>query len=165
MYGFSNREAKSRDVAPVITVQPHHAILSPDLPVTFGVAAAGVPAPAFQWRFKGAAIADATSPTYAITAVSTALAGAYDVIVANRAGSITSVVAQLPWVCPWSIQASRRTPSRFGRVTSAATSRSPAGMRWAATASIRLPMAAVPLPITAPFPTASRLPCCRRTGR
>ncbi|MEK7676894.1 MAG: hypothetical protein AAB676_13760, partial [Verrucomicrobiota bacterium] len=93
VYGFSNREAKSRDVAPVITVQPHHAILSPDLPVTFGVAAAGVPAPAFQWRFKGAAIADATSPTYAITAVSTALAGAYDVIVANRAGSITSVVA------------------------------------------------------------------------
>jgi len=66
--GFANREAVSRFVAPTITTQPHTAIVTPGLPVTFTVAANGLPAPTYQWRFNGTKIAGATNSTYAVGA-------------------------------------------------------------------------------------------------
>jgi hypothetical protein len=95
VYGFSNREAISRDVAPVIIVQPQSAIVSPDISLTLSTVANAVPSPTFQWRFNGQNIAGATADSYTIDATSAATAGAYDVVVANRAGSVTSVVAQV----------------------------------------------------------------------
>jgi hypothetical protein len=66
--GFANREAVSRFVAPVITTQPHTAIVTPGLPVNFTVLANGLPAPTYQWRFDGTNIDGATNATWAIGA-------------------------------------------------------------------------------------------------
>ncbi|PYI82525.1 MAG: hypothetical protein DME26_17350, partial [Verrucomicrobia bacterium] len=94
VYGFANREAESRFVAPIISAHPQSAIVSPDVSVTFNVTASGVPLPTYQWRFGGAAIADATNSSHSFVAASTN-AGNYDVIVSNTAGSVTSLVARL----------------------------------------------------------------------
>ncbi|HEY5913299.1 MAG TPA: immunoglobulin domain-containing protein [Verrucomicrobiae bacterium] len=95
VYGFSNREAQSRFVAPIITAQPKSVIVSPDLSVQFSVAASGVPLPAYQWRFNGGAIANATDTAYTLPSATLADVGNYDVVVSNRAGMVTSVVAHL----------------------------------------------------------------------
>lgn len=95
LYGFSNREAVSRNVAPAITQQPASTTVSQGLPVLFSVAASGFPTPTYQWRFNGTEIPNATDATYNIAQATTQTAGGYDVIVANSLGSVTSVVARL----------------------------------------------------------------------
>jgi hypothetical protein len=94
-YGFSNRKAVSGHEAPTISAQPKSVIVSPDVAVSFSVVAVGVPTPAYQWRFKGAALADKTDATLSLPTVSAADAGGYDVIVSNVSGVVTSAVAQL----------------------------------------------------------------------
>ena len=95
VYGFANREAVSRFVAPAITAQPKSQIVSPDLPVTFSVAATGLPLPAYQWRFNGVAIPNATDATLTLPGVTAVDVGAYDVVLTNRAGAVTSESARL----------------------------------------------------------------------
>ncbi|MBK9138765.1 MAG: immunoglobulin domain-containing protein [Verrucomicrobia bacterium] len=94
-YGFSNREAVSRNVAPTITQQPASITVSAGLPVQFSVAASGFPAPTYRWRRNGVDIPGATDSTYAIAEASAQTAGAYDVVVANALGEVTSAAAQL----------------------------------------------------------------------
>ena len=94
-YGFSNRKAISGHEAPTISAQPKSVIVSPDVAVSFSVVAVGVPTPAYQWRFKGAALADKTDATLSLPTVSAADAGGYDVIVSNVSGVVISAVAQL----------------------------------------------------------------------
>lgn len=94
VYGFSNRQAVSQNVAPVITAQPQGTVVSQNVPVSFTVTANGFPTPTYQWRFNGANIPGAQTSAYAVTATSQT-AGKYDVVVANTAGSITSSVANL----------------------------------------------------------------------
>jgi hypothetical protein len=94
VYGFSNREAVSRNVPPVISVQPRSTTVGVSVPVTFAVTATGIPAPTFRWRLNGAYISGATTNSYSLTA-SSANAGKYDVVVANSMGSVTSLVATL----------------------------------------------------------------------
>lgn len=62
---------------------------------TFHVVADGVPAPAFQWRKNGAAIAGANAASYTLSSVQAADAGGYDVVLVNSSGSLTSQVAIL----------------------------------------------------------------------
>ncbi len=52
-YGFSNRKAVSANEAPTINAQPKSVIVSPDVAVSFNVAAVGVPPPTYQWRLEG----------------------------------------------------------------------------------------------------------------
>lgn len=94
-YGFSNREAVSRNVAPSITSQPQSLTVSPTLPVTFTVAATAIPAPTYQWRFNGNNIAGANEATYTIPSVAAGNAGNYDVVVSNSMGTVTSSPARL----------------------------------------------------------------------
>ena len=94
-YGFCNREAVSRNVAPVISQQPSSTTVSLGVPVQFSVLATGFPAPTYRWRFNGAEVAGATTPTLAVAQASAQTAGKYDVIVANSMGSVTSIVARL----------------------------------------------------------------------
>lgn len=94
-YGFSNREAVSRNVAPEITAQPRNVVVAANQPATFMVTATGIPAPTYQWRFKGSDIAGATETSYTISAVTAANVGAYDVVVKNSMGTVTSSAATL----------------------------------------------------------------------
>ncbi len=94
VYGFANREANSRLVAPLITGDPQSMIVSPNVQTTFNVIASGVPLPTYQWRFNGTAINSETNSSLSVLATP-AIAGLYDVIVANAGGSVTSRVARL----------------------------------------------------------------------
>ncbi|WP_221032059.1 immunoglobulin domain-containing protein [Actomonas aquatica] len=85
----------SADTAPVITSQPRDKTIGQGTATTFTVAATGVPAPTYQWRKNGAAIAGATSASYTIASPVVADSGAYSVVVTNSAGSVTSRNAQL----------------------------------------------------------------------
>ncbi|HOY57972.1 MAG TPA: immunoglobulin domain-containing protein [Verrucomicrobiota bacterium] len=94
-YGFSNREAVSRNVPPEITAQPSNVVVAINQPATFRVTATGIPAPTYQWRFKGTDIAGATDTTYSIPSAAPANVGAYDVVVKNSMGTVTSSAATL----------------------------------------------------------------------
>jgi hypothetical protein len=95
IYGFCNREAVSRNFAPVISLQPLTRTVGRGQPATLSVVANGVPAPTYQWRFNGQNISGATSASHTMPQVQPADAGNYTVVVANSAGSVTSAVARL----------------------------------------------------------------------
>ena len=94
VYGFSNRELQSRNVAPAITSQPQSTTVSDGVPVSLSVVATGIPTPTYQWRLAGAPITNATSATYSVTA-SAGVVGNYDVVVSNSLSSVTSLVAHV----------------------------------------------------------------------
>ncbi|MCP5522562.1 MAG: immunoglobulin domain-containing protein [Verrucomicrobiales bacterium] len=95
VYGFSNREAVSRYVAPTITAEPRDVTVTAGLPVSFTVTANAVPTPTYQWRHNGTDLPGETADTLTIAAVDAAAAGSYEVVVANLAGSATSRAARL----------------------------------------------------------------------
>ena len=94
-YGFSNREAVSRNVPPTITTHPQGTTVAAGVAVTLSVAASAIPAPNYQWRKNGSNITGATEATYTIPAAADSDAGTYDVVVANSQGSLTSDPAPL----------------------------------------------------------------------
>ena len=63
--------------------------------VVFSVATTGAPAPTYQWRKDGVAIAGATSVSLALSSVQLTDAGAYTVVASNAAGAVTSAAAML----------------------------------------------------------------------
>lgn len=95
IYGFSNREVVSRNIAPDITIQPTGTIVSEGLPVDFTVSATGFPSPTYQWRLNGEDILGATTNTYSLAQVGPEHAGTYDVVIANALGSVTSDAVRL----------------------------------------------------------------------
>ena len=84
------------DVAPTITAQPSAQIVTTGQSATFRVIATGTPAPTYQWR-KAAVAITGTATTAALTLPSVTAndAGAYDVVVTNAAGTVTSASATL----------------------------------------------------------------------
>ena len=81
--------------APSITVQPTSQVVAAGSNVVLSVAATGVPGPSFQWVKNGAPIAGATSSTLLLSNVSSSSAGSYFVVVANSAGSVSSLAATI----------------------------------------------------------------------
>ena len=83
---------------PVIEVHPQaqSAVLGGG--VTFSVVASGTPAPSYQWRKDGTALAGATGASYTISPTNASHAGAYTVLVSNSAGSVVSNPARLAWL-------------------------------------------------------------------
>jgi len=79
---------------PVIGAQPASRTVAPGSTVVFTIGANGNPAPNYQWRRGTTAIAGATTPTLVLTGAA-AIPGAYNCVVSNSAGSVTSVDAQL----------------------------------------------------------------------
>lgn len=82
-------------IAPAITTAPAPQTTTVGDTVTFSVVATGVPAPGFQWRHNGAALAGATGASLTLSSLTTTDAGEYDVVVSNSAGSVTSAAATL----------------------------------------------------------------------
>ena len=87
--------------APVISGQPQsQTVIVGDL-VTFTVAAGGVPAPSYQWRFNGNPIPSASQANYAIAGVRTNDAGNYSVAISNALGQTNSATATLTVLVPF----------------------------------------------------------------
>jgi hypothetical protein len=82
------------DVPEIIT-QPLSQVVLRGSNATFSAIAGGTAPLAYQWRFDGTNISDATSSYLTITNVQTTNVGSYTVVVANAFGSITSSVATL----------------------------------------------------------------------
>lgn len=82
-------------VGPTFTSQPASQSVTAGANVTFSVATTGSPAPTYQWRKDGTALAGATNATLALSNVQTANAGSYTVVVSNSAGIVTSNAAVL----------------------------------------------------------------------
>ncbi|MBI5769702.1 MAG: immunoglobulin domain-containing protein [Verrucomicrobia bacterium] len=81
--------------APVITTQPAALSVVSGQPAALAVIAAGTPAPAYQWRREGVAMAGATSAQFTLAAAKTTDAGRYDCVVTNAIGSVTTAAAEL----------------------------------------------------------------------
>lgn len=83
------------DLRPVITSQPKSQSVLSGSSTTLSVGAESVSAVNFQWQHAGTNLPNATISTLGLTSITSAVGGAYRVIVGNPAGSITSVVATL----------------------------------------------------------------------
>ncbi len=117
------------NIAPSITSQPASQTVKAGATVTFTVTAYGTPAPTYQWRRDGGAISGATGASYVINGVTADAAGTYTVVVANAAGSVTSVGAVLTVNVPpvFTLQPASRTAVAGASVTfTAAASGTPA---------------------------------------
>jgi len=86
--------------APTISSQPQAASASAGTSITLTVAAAGNPAPTYQWFFNGQAIAGATNASYSIASAQVSNSGSYTVVATNSAGSATSSAAMLTVTAP-----------------------------------------------------------------
>jgi hypothetical protein len=82
-------------VAPAISAQPLALAAKVTSNATFTVVAIGTPAPAYQWRFNGTNLANATGANYTRTNAQYADTGNYSVLITNIAGSIASSDASL----------------------------------------------------------------------
>jgi hypothetical protein len=91
--------------------------------VSFVVTASGVPTPSYQWRQDGVAIRgnpSATTATLNLIRITSSEAGAYDVVVTNLAGFVTSAAATLT-VNPLPVAPTINTPPRALSVMVGAT--------------------------------------------
>lgn len=86
--------------APILTTLPESQTVFAGDAVTFTVAATAVPAPTYQWRRNGTALAGATAATLTLRSAVAADAGRYEVVVANALGSIMSPAATLTVTTP-----------------------------------------------------------------
>ena len=80
---------------PAITDQPQSLIVYAGSNATFSVTASGLPLPAYQWRFNGTDIANATSSAYNAINCQPANEGVYTVVLTNVVGALTSSPATL----------------------------------------------------------------------
>jgi hypothetical protein len=76
-------------------VQPASQTVPPGASVTFAVTATGTPAPTYQWFRNGQTFPGWDTPALGLGGVTANDAGAYWVVVANAAGSVTSQTAFL----------------------------------------------------------------------
>ncbi|MDB6174571.1 MAG: C-terminal target protein [Chthoniobacteraceae bacterium] len=117
---------------PVIYLQPEDITASPGVPVHFTVGTAAVQA-TYQWRRNGINIANAFSNTYLIF-LSEEKEGAYDVVVTNAAGTVTSNRAILtvndPVVLTSQPQSMVQMPGGAASFTLTATGTAPFAYQW-----------------------------------
>ena len=88
------------NVPPSIAAPPQGLTVDQGSNALFSMTAAGTPPFSYQWRFGGVEILGATASNYTRMNVGCADAGAFDVVVTNAAGSITSSVASLTVIAP-----------------------------------------------------------------
>ncbi|MFM7752191.1 MAG: immunoglobulin domain-containing protein, partial [Opitutaceae bacterium] len=81
--------------APVVVTPPATQTVIAGRSVTLSAVVTGFPAPTFQWRKDGRAIAGATRAELTLSGVTSAAAGNYDVVATNALGSATSAAAIL----------------------------------------------------------------------
>ena len=82
---------------PVITTHPRNLSIATGLSrgATLSVVAKGASTLSYQWRKDGVNLAGATSSSYALSNVTSAVEGMYDVVVSSSSGSVTSLPAKV----------------------------------------------------------------------
>ena len=90
------------DVAPAIVTPPVSVTVAAGIPATFSVVATGVPAPTYRWQRDGVGeLPGETAASYTLASPQVTDDGAsFRVIIANRAGSITSAPVTLTVTAP-----------------------------------------------------------------
>jgi hypothetical protein len=90
------------DVAPAIVTPPVNLSVAAGIPATFSVLATGVPAPTYRWQRDGVGeLPGETAASYTLASPQLTDDGAsFRVIIANRAGSITSAPVTLTVTAP-----------------------------------------------------------------
>jgi hypothetical protein len=91
--GTTNAFYRLLFLAPLLTAQPVAKTVAAGTDVTLGVSATGTAPISYQWRKDGAALIGQTTNSLSLPAVTILDAGSYTVVLANRAGSVTSSVA------------------------------------------------------------------------
>ena len=86
-------------VPPTITTQPQSLTVAVGESVSFHVTASGT-TPNYQWQHDGVNVTGAIQPTLLLSNVQTNDAGAYEVVVRNAAGSVTSTPPAILTVYP-----------------------------------------------------------------
>lgn len=86
--------------APIVTGQPQNTSVVLGLPATFGVTNIGITPFTYQWRFNGASIPGANSPTLTLNNVQTNQGGTYSVRIDNGLGFTFSSNATLTVLVP-----------------------------------------------------------------
>lgn len=76
--------------SPTISTQPQHQIVTAGSDATFSVRATGAPPLTYQWRRDGLEISAGTNSSLVISNAQPLDNGAYDVVVANSIGAVTS---------------------------------------------------------------------------
>ncbi|MFT4102555.1 MAG: DUF3500 domain-containing protein [Burkholderiaceae bacterium] len=93
--GGDDDDESDTSIAPSITTQPASVSVAAGGSATFSVVASGTAPLTYQWRKDGTAISGATSDALTLGSVALTDAGAYDVVVGNTSGSVTSASATL----------------------------------------------------------------------
>ncbi len=90
------------DVAPAIVTPPVSVTVAAGIPATFSVVATGVPAPTYRWQRDGVGeLPGETAASYTLASPQLTDDGAsFRVIIANRAGSVTSAPVTLTVTAP-----------------------------------------------------------------
>ncbi|HZR18798.1 MAG TPA: immunoglobulin domain-containing protein [Verrucomicrobiae bacterium] len=126
--------ATNSAVAPTITGQPTNQTVVAGANAAFLLSAAGTAPLSYQWQFNGAALPNGTNSALTLNNIQPGQAGAYQAIVSNSAGSVTSAVAQLTVLVPPSIvsQPASQTVSVGGTATFqvAANGSTPLNYQW-----------------------------------
>ena len=119
---------------PAITAQPQDRVVATNAAASFSVSVCGTPPFAYQWKFGGAPIPNATNSTFTIPSAEQSDAGKYSVTVSNPAGSVTSDAATLivqfpPFILahPQPVTAIRDQTAAFSVV---AGGTAPLGYQW-----------------------------------
>ena len=80
-------------VAPIITVEPRDAAASAGGAISLSTVAVGDAPLVYQWRFNGNNLSGQTNTSLILTGLTTNDAGAYEVVITNAVGAVTSRVA------------------------------------------------------------------------
>ena len=102
-HGTISTNCGSSSVPPSITQPPMSLTITQGGSAVFSVTAAGSSPLAYQWRFGSADISGATASNYTVASAQSSDAGAYEVVVSNSGGSVTSPSATLRVLVPSSI--------------------------------------------------------------
>lgn len=98
--GTGNAFYRLRFLPPNILTQPQGQNLSGGAKAILEVTATGTAPLDFQWRRNGTNLTGRTTASLVLTNITSTDAGDYSVVLANRAGSVTSVVATLTLAAP-----------------------------------------------------------------
>ena len=97
--------------SPFITGQPQSQLALAGSTITLAATVSGVSPLNYQWQFNGTNVSGATNVTLRLSTITSALSGAYNLVISNSYGSITSAVVNVSAKARWS---TREISTRLG---------------------------------------------------